>query len=91
MTAANGATREREAQKMRLAEATLRLAREALRGVPTDLGAAANFGNALFECPDSSEDVTQLVLQLCPAEEWPEIARVLDEFLRALIKRKATP
>jgi hypothetical protein len=27
-----------EAQKMRLAEASLRLAREALRGVPTDLG-----------------------------------------------------
>ena len=26
-----------EAQKMRLAEASLRLAREALRGVPTDL------------------------------------------------------
>jgi hypothetical protein len=71
-----------EAQKMRLAEATLRLAREALRGVPNDLGAAANFGNALFECPDSSKDVARLVADLCPADEWPEIARVVDCFLR---------
>jgi hypothetical protein len=29
-----------EVQKMRLAEALLRMAREALRGDPTDLGAA---------------------------------------------------
>jgi len=78
-----GMTTATEAQKMRLAEAFLRLAREALRGVPTDLGAAENFGNALFECPDSSEDVARLVQQLCPAEEWPEIARVLDDFSRA--------
>ena len=72
-----------EAQKMRLAEASLRLAREALRTTPVDLTAASNFGNALFECPDSSEDVARLVEQLCPAEEWPEIARVLDAFSRA--------
>jgi hypothetical protein len=76
-------TKATEAQKMRLAEASLRLAREALRGVPTDLEAAANFGNALFECPDSAEDVARLVQQLCPPEEWPEIARVMDAFSRA--------
>jgi hypothetical protein len=78
-----GMTTATEAQKMRLAEASLRLAREALRGVPTDLGAAENFGNALFECPDSSEDVARLVQQLCPADEWPEIARVMADFSRA--------
>ena len=78
-----GRTTATEAQKMRLAEASLRLAREGLRGVPTDLEAAANFGNALFECPDSSEDVARLVQQLCPADEWPEIARVLADFSRA--------
>lgn len=38
---------EIEAQKMQLAEAFLRLGREALRGVPTDLGTAENFGRAL--------------------------------------------
>jgi hypothetical protein len=55
-----GMTTATEAQKMRLAEAFLRLARE-LRGVPTDLGAAENFGNALFECPDGFKDVARLV------------------------------
>lgn len=78
-----GMTTVTEAQKMRLAEAFLRLAREALRGVPTDLGAAENFGNALFECPDGFKDVARLVQQLCPADEWPEILRVLDDFSRA--------
>ena len=78
-----GMTTATEAQKMRLAEASLRLAREALRGVPTDLESAENCGNALFECPDSSEDVARLVQQLCPADEWPEIARVLADFSRA--------
>jgi hypothetical protein len=77
-----------EAQKMRLAEALLRMAREALRGDPTDLGAADNFGDALFECPDGFKDdgfkdVARLVQQLCPADEWPEIARALANFPRA--------
>jgi hypothetical protein len=77
-----GMTTPTEAQKMRLAEASLRLAREGLRGVPTDLGAAENFGNALFECQGGFKDVARLVQQLCPAEEWAEIARVMDAFSR---------
>jgi len=77
-----------EAQKMRLAEALLRMAREALRGDPTDLGAADNFGDALFECPDGFKDdgfadVARRVQHLCPADEWPEIARALANFPRA--------
>jgi hypothetical protein len=72
-----GMPKATDAQKMRLAEATLRLAREALRGVRTDLEAGADYGEALFECPDSYEDVTRLVAKLCPADEWPEIEGVL--------------
>jgi hypothetical protein len=77
-----GMTTATEAQKMRLAEALLRFVREALRGVPTDLGAADNFGDALFECPDGFADVAGLVQYLCPADEWPEIARALAHFSR---------
>jgi hypothetical protein len=59
-----------------------------VRGDPTDLGAADNFGDALFECPDGFKDdgfkdVARLVQQLCPADEWPEIARALANFPRA--------
>jgi hypothetical protein len=69
-----------EAQKMQLAEAFLRLAREALRGVPSDLEAAENFGRALFECPDGFADVAGLLVTLCRPDELPDILRVLADF-----------
>jgi hypothetical protein len=63
-----------EAQKMRLAEAYLRLAREAVREVPSDLEAARDFGVAFYECPfEGHEDAVELLVTLCPPDEVPDI------------------
>jgi hypothetical protein len=74
-------TKATEAQKMQLAEAFLRLAREVLRPVPSDPEAARDFGVALFECPDDGHaDVAGLVATLCRPDELPDILRVLADF-----------
>jgi hypothetical protein len=70
-----------EAQKMQLAEAFLRLAREVLRPIPSDPEAAQDFGVALCECPlDGHADVAGLVVTLCRPDEVPDILRVLADF-----------
>jgi hypothetical protein len=74
-------TKATEAQKMQLAEAFLRLAREVLRGdAPSDPEAARDFGIALFECPDGHADVAGLVATLCRPDEVQDILRVLADF-----------
>jgi hypothetical protein len=75
-------TKATEAQKMQLAEAFLRLAREVLRGdAPSDPEAARDFGIALCECPlDGHGDVAGLVATLCRPDEVPDILRVLADF-----------
>jgi hypothetical protein len=75
-------TKATEAQKMQLAEAFLRLAREVLQDVARDdLEAAENFGVALCECPlDGHADVAGLVATLCRPDEVQDILRVLADF-----------
>jgi hypothetical protein len=68
-----------EAQKMQLAEAFLRLAREALRPVPSDPEVARDFRIALFECPDGHADVAGLVATLCRPDEVADVLRVLRQ------------
>jgi hypothetical protein len=69
-----------EAQKMQLAEAFLRMARDVLRPVPSDPEAARDFGVALFECPDGHADVAGLVAALCRPDEVQDVLRVLADF-----------
>jgi hypothetical protein len=85
-----------EEQKARLAEATLRLAREVLRlrdgkDEEPDKEIGRDFGRALFECPDGLADVPQLLKTLCPPEELPlpDIIRALDDLERAKTERPA--
>jgi hypothetical protein len=68
------------AQKMQLAKAFVRMAREALRDTPTGPEAGTDFGVALFECPDGFEDVARLLPTLCHPDELPGILDMIAAF-----------
>jgi hypothetical protein len=76
-----GMPKATEAQQMRLAKALLRHAPDVLRGLPPDPKTRAELHAAFFECRGgyNYEDVAQLLTDLCPAEDWPEIEFVVDD------------
>ena len=73
-------TQATEAQKKRLAAGFERLAREALREEPTDIGAAEFFAEALFDCPnDGFEDAVALLPPFCGSDELMKILLAIED------------
>jgi hypothetical protein len=63
--------------RLRLATAFLRMVREARKPEP-DAQAGADFGNALFDCPDGFDTVAELLPTLCSEDELRDVLEAAD-------------
>ena len=70
--------------ELRLAKAFLGMVREARNSSPS-AEAGAEFGNALFECPDGMAKVAELLPDLCAEDEWPDILLAI-EAMKGMLK-----